>query len=470
MTTQPKRPQRKDRHLSSAPVDSELVDPAGDGEQLHDVLAERSVLGGMLLLADAIADVMEILRAEDFSRPQHRTIFEAIVHLFDRGEPADAVTVTEVLLHRGELRQAGGTEYLYGLIHDVPTAANATHYADIVAEKATLRRLLRAGTRITQLGLVGAQTEEVAEAVDRAQAELDAVTRDGRATSGPVRFSDLHTREFVALDDLQAGRVEPGLMTGYLDLDELLGGLQPGQVVLVAARPGVGKSALGTDVARSVCVEQGLTSVIYSLEMTQHEIWTRMLAAEAKVRLKDLKTPGALQPHDQDKLFKARDRYDNGGPLFIDDTPSQTVAYMRSHARRLKKRHGLHLIVIDYLQLITPGRRAESRQVEVGEISRNVKLLAKELEVPVVAMSQLNRGAESRADKRPQLGDLRESGALEQDSDMVILINRPDAYDRDDPRAGEADFIVAKNRGGPTATITVAHQLHYGRFANLSQP
>ena len=323
--------------------------------------------------------------------------------------------------------------------------------------------------RIQQLGYVGVQgADEIAVILDHAQAALDTVVDDRATNSGYTLFAEMRAARLSALDDVQAGRVEPGLHTGFLDLDAITGGWKPGQLIVVAGRPGPGKSTLAVDMARTASVKHGKTSVIFSLEMSEAELWDRVVSAEARVRIRDMTTPHALQPSDYDRIIAALDRIEAGGLLIIDDTPTSTVAQIRAKARRIKARHNLDLIVVDYLQLMTSGTRAENRQVEVSEFSRQLKILAKDLKVPVIALSQLNRGPEQRQDKRPMLSDLRESGALEQDSDVVILVHRPEVYEDDSPRAGEADLILAKHRGGPTATITVSQQLHYSRFADLA--
>jgi replicative DNA helicase len=424
----------------------------------QDLEAEQSVLGGMLLSKDAIADVVEALRGGDFYKPAHQTIYEAILDLYGRGEPADAITLS------GELGRVGGAPYLHTLISSVPTAANAGYYARIVSERAILRRLVEAGTRITQMGY--ADTGEVDEVVDRAQAEIYAVTE--RRTSED--YAPLAEIMEGTLDEIEAigsrGGTMVGVPTGFTDLDGLTNGLHPGQLVVVAARPGLGKSTLALDFARSASIKSGLTSVIFSLEMTRNEITMRLLSAEARVGLHHMRT-GSLGDDDWTKLARKMSEVASA-PLFIDDSPNMTMMEIRAKCRRLKQRHDLKLVVVDYLQLMSSGKRVESRQQEVAEFSRALKLLAKELEVPVVALSQLNRGPEQRTDKKPMLSDLRESGSIERDSDMVILLHREDAYERESPRAGEADFIVAKHRNGPTATITVAFQGHYSRFVDMA--
>ncbi|HEV2780323.1 MAG TPA: replicative DNA helicase [Actinophytocola sp.] len=438
-----------------------------DRQPPQDLAAEQSVLGGMMLSKDAIADVVEVLRSADFYRPAHQLVFDCILDLYGRGEPADAVMVAAELERRGELRRVGGAPYLHTLIATVPTAANAGYYAQIVAEKAILRRLVEAGTRIVQLGYAGADGGDVNEVVDRAQASIYEVT-ERRLSEDYVALEELLQPTMDEIDAIASrGGSALGVPTGFVDLDEVTNGLHPGQMIIIAARPGIGKSTLGLDLSRSCSVRHGMTSVIFSLEMSRTEIVMRMLSAEARIRLQDMRG-GRMSDDDWTRLARRMSEISEA-PLFIDDSPNMTMMEIRAKARRLKQRHDLKLIVVDYMQLMTSGKRVESRQQEVSEFSRQLKLLAKELEVPVVAISQLNRGPEQRTDKRPMLADLRESGSLEQDADMVILIHRPDAWERDDPRAGEADLILAKHRAGPTATVTVAHQLHYSRFADLAQ-
>ncbi|HEX4222800.1 MAG TPA: replicative DNA helicase [Pseudonocardiaceae bacterium] len=710
-----------------------------DKQPPQDLAAEQSVLGGMMLSKDAIADVIEVLGPGDFYRPAHQAVYDCVLDLYGRGEPADPVTVSAELERRGELGRVGGAPYLHTLIATVPTAANAGYYAEIVAEKAILRRLVEAGTRIVQLGYNGAEGDEIDQVVDRAQAAIYEVTE--RRTSED--YTSLEELLQPTMDEIDAiasrGGSSLGVPTGFVDLDEVTNGLHPGQMIIVAARPGVGKalaldtalptpsgwttmgevvvgdellgadgrptrvvaatevmldrpcyevefsdgtvlvadaqhqwltenagirtteeiaaaravihlvanteplrlpsvelpipaytlgvclgdaadldpeidwlveedgcealpvlenrripqaylrasepqrrallaglldtggtltadgvtfravdrdlaedvrelvvslgyqcettaesaitfdtddsvfrverkrllhkecqhaanlartivavrpvasvpvrcvevdndahlylagramvpthnSTLGLDFVRSCSVKHSMTSVIFSLEMSKTEIVMRMLSAEAKIRLSDMRG-GRMTDDDWTRLARRMSEISEA-PLFVDDSPNMTMMEIRAKARRIKQRHDLKLIVVDYLQLMTSGKRVESRQQEVSEFSRQLKLLAKELEVPVIAISQLNRGPEQRTDKRPMLSDLRESGSLEQDADMVILIHRPDAWERDDPRAGEADLILGKHRAGPLATITVAHQLHYSRFTDLAQ-
>ena len=574
----------------------------------QDLAAEQSVLGGMLLSKDAIADVLERLRPGDFYRPAHQNVYDSILDLYGRGEPADAVTVAAELDRRGLLRRIGGAPYLHTLISTVPTAANAGYYAGIVAEKALLRRLVEAGTRVVQYGYAGAEGADVNEIVDRAQAEIYDVT-ERRTAEDFVALEELLQPTMDEIDAIASqGGIARGVPTGFTELDEVTNGLHPGQMVVVAARPGMGKalaldtplptptgwttmgevgvgdylvgedgqptlvvaatevmvgrpcfevefsdgsvivadaehqwptlrgivttaqlqvgadivaaaparqlvgagapvprrfgivdvraissvavrcvevdnedhlylagramipthnSTLGLDFLRSCSIKNRLSSVVFSLEMSKSEIVMRLLSAEAKIKLADMRS-GRMNDDDWTRLARRMSEISEA-PLYIDDSPNLTMMEIRAKARRLKQKSDLRLVVIDYLQLMTSGKKVESRQQEVSEFSRQLKLLAKELEVPVVAMSQLNRGPEQRTDKKPMLADLRESGAIEQDADMVILLHRPDAFDRDDPRGGEADLILAKHRNGPTKTITVAHQLHLSRFTNMAR-
>ena len=764
-----------------------LVDDRGtqvggqfDRQPPQDITAEQSVLGGMLLSKDAIADVVEVLRPGDFYRPAHQAVYDCVLDLYGRGEPADPITVSAELERHGELGRAGGAPYLHTLIATVPTAANAGYYAEIVAEKAVLRRLVEAGTRIVQLGYHGAEGADVDTVVDRAQMAIYDVT-ERRMSEDYIALEELLQPTMDEIDAIAShGGAASGVPTGFADLDAVTNGLHPGQMVVVAARPGLGKalalgtplptpdgwtsmgevsvgdqlldasgrpttvvvatevmtgrpcfevefsdgavivadaqhqwltdtrasrrspeagpeirtteelaatvrcaaaghrlnhsvrtcfpldlparelpvppyslgvwlsgvdssdavpdpevtmhveaegsshapsralgvltdghippgyqrageaqrrallaglldtvgvvtgrgevrlsvvnarlardvrelvvglgyccgmarkqargrveeprtgytitfdtnddvfrlerkrlahkerrrsparstrryvtdirpvpsvrvrcvqvdnaehlylagrsmipthnSTLGLDWARSCSVKHGMSSVVFSLEMSRTEIVMRLLSAEARIRLSDMRS-GRMSDDDWTRLARRMGEISEA-PLFIDDSPNMTMMEIRAKARRLKQRNDLKLIVLDYLQLMTSGKRVESRQQEVSEFSRQLKLLAKELEVPLVAISQLNRGPEQRTDKKPMLSDLRESGSIEQDADMVVLLHRPDAFERDDPRAGEADLILAKHRNGPTSTITVAHQLHYSRFVDMAQ-
>jgi replicative DNA helicase len=389
---------------------TEIASREGDFERTppHDLAAEQCVLGGMLMSKDAISDVMEVIRPADHYRPAHQLVHEAILELYGRGEPADPVTVSDLLAKRGELARVGGGAYLHTLIASVPTAANAGYYARIVRERAILRRLVEVGTRIVQLGYAG--DGDADELVDRAQAEVYGVT-EHRVTEDFLSLSEIMPG---ALDEIEAigsrGGVMTGVPTGFVDLDTLTNGLHPGQMVVIAARPAIGKSTLALDLARAAAIKHRLATVMFSLEMSRNEITMRLLSAEARVPLQAMRT-GQLGEDDWTRLARRMSEVVDA-PLFIDDSPNMSMMEIRAKCRRLKQRHDLRMVIVDYLQLMTSPRRVENRQQEVSEMSRSLKLLAKEVDVPVVAISQLNRGPEQRNDKRPLLSDLRESGCL----------------------------------------------------------
>nr|WP_254666292.1 replicative DNA helicase [Humibacillus sp. DSM 29435] len=587
--------------------------PPDDRLPPQDVGAEQSVLGGMLLSKDAIADCVEQLKGTDFYRPAHELIYDAVLDLYGRGEPADAITVSDELTKRGDLTRIGGQAYLHQLIASVPTAANAGYYAEIVAERAVLRRLVEAGTRIVQLGYAqgGGDVEDI---VNAAQAEVYSVA-DKRGGDDYHRLGDIieATVDEIEVASGRSGEMT-GVPTGFTDLDALTNGLHPGQMIVIAARPAMGKalaldtplptpdgwttmgqvavgdlvfgadgrptrvvaatdvmtgrpcyevtfsdgsvivadeqhqwslaidgaparvvttgqaadavrlgrlvtaeraavssaglgsavqwkvervepvssvavrcievaaddhlylagesmipthnSTIGLDIARSAAIKHKMASVVFSLEMSRTEITMRLLSAEAGIQLQHMRK-GTMREEDWMRLASTMGKVSDA-PLFIDDSPNMSLMEIRAKCRRLKQRDNLKLVVIDYLQLMSSGKRVESRQQEVSEFSRALKLLAKELEVPVIAISQLNRGAEQRTDKKPAMSDLRESGSIEQDADMVILLHREAAYEKDSPREGEADLIVAKHRNGPTDTIVVAFQGHFSRFQNMA--
>ncbi|MEU0937161.1 replicative DNA helicase [Embleya sp. NPDC005971] len=399
--------------MSVSEFEEARPEPAREGFERtppQDIAAEQSVLGGMMLSKDAIADVVENLKPIDFYRPAHELVYNAILDLYARGEPADAVTVAAELTKRTEIGRVGGAPYLHTLISSVPTAANAEYYARIVREQAVLRRLVEAGTRIVQMGY--AADGEVDDIVNNAQAEVYKVTEQ-RTTEDYAPLADIMEG---ALDEIEAissrGGQMSGIPTGFTDLDSLTNGLHSGQMIVIAARPAMGKSTLGLDIARACSIKNGLASVIFSLEMGRNEIMMRLLSAEARVALHHMRS-GSMTDDDWTRLSRKMGEV-TAAPMYIDDSPNLSMMEIRAKCRRLKQKHDLRLVIIDYLQLMQSGgsRRAENRQQEVSEMSRNLKLLAKELEVPVVAMSQLNRGPEQRTDKKPMVSDLRESGCV----------------------------------------------------------
>jgi len=381
----------------------------------QDLVAEQSVLGGMMLSKDAIADCVEVLRGVDFYRPAHEAIYECIIDLYGRGEPADAVTVSDLLTKRGEIARIGGPAYLHTLLQSVPTAANAGFYAEIVRERAVLRRLVEAGTKIVQMGY--SQDGEVDEIVNAAQAEVFAVA-ERRTAEDYVPLRDIIEG---TVDEIESaghrGEGMTGVPTGFYELDELTQGLHGGQMIVIAARPAVGKSTFALDFARSAAIKNNMTAVFFSLEMGRNEIAMRLLSAEASIGLQDLRK-GTIKDEQWGKIATTMGRL-NDAPLFIDDSPNMSLMEIRAKCRRLKQKHDLKLVVLDYLQLMSSGKRVESRQQEVSEFSRALKLLAKELDVPVIALSQLNRGSEQRTDKKPMVSDLRESGCLTADTRVL---------------------------------------------------
>ena len=444
---------------------SEGAQPGSSYERVppQNVDAEMSVLGGMMLSKDAIADVIEILRSADFYRPAHASVYEVVIELFGRGEPADAVTVGAELKKKGELERIGGLPYLHTLVATVPTAANAAYYARIVREQAQLRSLVEAGTRIVQLGYTtdGADVEGL---INLAQSEVFAISEQRQTT-------DYTTLEEIVPDlyeelERNANRDGglDGVPTGFSELDSKLNGLRAGQMIIIAARPGGGKSTLAMDICRSAAVHNNMASAYFSLEMNPTELSMRLLAAESKVFL-DRMIKGELETRDWQAIARTLDKISQA-PLIVDDSPNMTMGEIRAKSRRMKQQHGIQLIVIDYLQLLTSGGKAvESRQQEVSEFSRSIKLLAKELEIPIVAVAQLNRDSERRNDRRPQVADLRESGSLEQDADVVLLIHRDDMFNKDSDRRGLAEIIIGKQRSGPTGTLELEFQGQYARFA-----
>ncbi|GAA3864514.1 replicative DNA helicase [Tessaracoccus defluvii] len=433
----------------------------------QDLAAEQSVLGAMLMSKDVISDVVEIMRGIDFYRPNHETIFDAIVTLYGRGEPADPITVAGELTKSGQLGKVGGAVYLHDLLASVSIAANAPYYAEIVRDKAVLRRLVNASIRIAQLGYQG--QGEVDKIVDEAQQTLFEVTEKKSSED----YKSLRELIEPTIDEIEAiqgsGEGISGVPTGFTELDRITNGFQPGQMIIVAARPGVGKSTFALDICRSAAIHHNLTAAFMSLEMSRTEIVMKVLSAEASVPLGKIRGSGTGRMDESDwqrVIDKSAVLAEKN--FFIDDSPNLTMMEIRSKARRLKQRNDLQLLCIDYIQLMSSGKKVESRQLEVSEFSRQIKLLAKELEIPVLALSQLSRNTEARKDGVPQLSDLRESGSLEQDADMVIMLHRPEMYSQNpsDEERGLANFHIQKHRNGEMGKIDALFQGHYSRFTN----
>lgn len=425
----------------------------------HDTAAEQAVLGAMMMSSSVADEVTEVLVGSDFYEPKHETIYDAVIALMSSSRAADAITVADELTKRGVLTMVGGAVYLHDLLASVSIAANAGHYAEIVRSHALRRRIIQGGIKATQLGFDG--QGEIEDVADEAQQAIYAATNDRQRESTPVVGSLLAE----TYDWLESPNTPSGVMTGFEGIDRLTGGLQPGQMVIVAARPGMGKSTLAMDIARHATVVEKVPTLFVSLEMSQHEMMLRILSAQGGVSLNSLRKRQLTDTQWQ-QVHSASQKISDA-PLWLEDSPGITPMGLRSKARQMR-RQGLGLIVLDYIQLMSSGKKVESRQVEVSEFSRQIKLLGKELGVPVVALSQLNRSAEQRADRIPQLSDLRESGSLEQDADLVALLHRPELADPQTNRLGEADCIIAKHRNGETGTVVMGWQGHFSRFVNLA--
>ena len=438
--------------------------PAGHRLPPQDLEAERSVLGAMLLSAEAMADVVEILDAEDFYRSAHGKIYSSVRALFGHGEPVDVITAVDALRRAGLLDEVGGALYLRDLVDEVPTPASAPHYARIVADAALRRRLIGAAADIMDVAYAG--SDEADAIADTAEQRIYDVARR-EDTEDAAAIGDLVNDAMSELEAIQNREsAYTGLATGFRDLDDLTSGLQPGNLVIIAARPGIGKSSLAMNIARNVAVQHEPVAM-FSLEMSRYEIGMRLLCAEARVPWDRIRNK-RVGPDDWTRVVSAGETL-HDAPLSIVDAGNVNIVDIRAKARRLKTgREGLSLIIVDYLQLMTGPltRRQDNRQQEVADISRSLKLLAKELKVPILALSQLNRNPEARADKRPQLSDLRESGSLEQDSDVVMFIHRDDA---DPDKKREAELIIAKHRNGPTGSIRLSFEPSLTQFRNAAR-
>jgi replicative DNA helicase len=427
--------------------------------------AEESVLGAMLLSPGAIGAVSEILDAGDFYRESHGKIYRAALALYGRGEPVDAITLVDDLDERGDLEAIGGRVRIHELAALVPASANAAHYARIVREMATLRGLIRAGGEIARLGWE--RPGETPDLVDRAEQVVFELAQ-ARVTGDFSHIESLLKESFERITALyESGAELTGVPSGFRDVDRLTSGFQPGNLIIVAARPSMGKSALGLCVAANLAVRHEIPVALFTLEMSKAEVTQRLMCSEAKVESQRLRN-GKLAADDWPRLTTACDRLAKA-PIYVDDTGSITMMEIRSKARRLKSQQAnLGLIVVDYLQLMTSGASAENRVQEVSQISRSLKVLARDLDVPILALSQLSRAVEQRHDKRPILSDLRESGSIEQDSDLVLFIYRDDYYDEESDQQGLAEVILSKHRNGPTGTVKLSFLKRYAKFADLA--
>lgn len=429
----------------------------------QNVDAEQALLGALMLDKEALFSVVEHVRTSDFYKEAHRIIFDCLLTLNDRNEPVDLVTLVEELRQRGDLEKVGGISYIASLANSVPTAANAVYYAKIVAEKALLRSLISVSTKIAQHGYE--QNMEPWELIDEAEKMIFSVTQR-KARDGFALIKDVVVDTFEQIGQIKAQDGVTGVPT-FKNLDYYLSGLQKSDLIIVAARPAMGKTSFCLNIAQNIGVKHGKTVAIFSLEMSKEQLVQRMLCAEARVDQSKVRT-GFVNEEEWRRLSMALAPLSEA-KIYLDDTPGITVMEMRAKARRLKAEKGLDLIVIDYIQLMQGGRRSENRQQEISEISRSLKALARELEVPVLALSQLSRAVEQSSDKRPNLSHLRESGALEQDADVVIFIHRPEYYDPDTEQKGIAEIIVAKHRNGPVGTAELAFLKEYTKFLDLAK-
>ncbi len=434
----------------------------------HSLDAERAVLGGILLENNALNTVTQVLTPDDFYSRANALIFEAMGELFRRGQPVDLVTLRGWLVDRGNLQKAGGDEHMLSLTETVPTVENIEHHAEIVRDKATVRRLI---TRCHEIAAQGyGDYGDVKEFVDEAEKKVFEVAKaQKKAPYEHIKDVVIRTFEQVTAAAERKERIT-GMPTGFAKLDKMTAGLKGGELIIVAGRPGMGKTAFALNVALNGCAERKEPVVVFSLEMAKEELARRLLCSEARVDGGRMRT-GMLTRDDWTKLTSTAGTLTNL-QLFIDDTPALSITELRGKARRLKSEHGIGLVVVDYLQLMRAGSKVESREKEISEISRSLKALAKELEIPVMALSQLNRGVETRSgkDKRPQLADLRESGAIEQDADVILFIYREEFYNREDPELrGLAEIIIGKQRAGPVGSVKCRFFHEYTRFENLAE-
>ncbi|CAN7760046.1 replicative DNA helicase [Paenibacillus sp. LjRoot153] len=433
----------------------------------QNIEAEQAVLGAILINADALITAMERISSDDFYRGAHQRIFEAIVELAEDQEPVDLITLTALLQNKQQLEEIGGVTYLSELANAVPTAANIDYYAAIVEEKSMLRRLIRTATQIVTNGY--ANEDDVGAMLSEAEAKILEISQR-RSSSGFVVIRDVLMEVFEKVENLYSNKGgSTGIPSGFIDLDKMTSGFQRSDLVILAARPSVGKTAFALNVAQNVGVRAKETVAIFSLEMGAAQLVQRMICAEANVDANRMRT-GYLEGDDWEKLTMAIGALSEAN-IYIDDTPTITVADIRAKCRRLQQEKGLGMILIDYLQLIAGrgGKGGDNRQQEVSEISRTLKQIARELNVPVIALSQLSRGVEQRQDKRPMMSDLRESGSIEQDADIVAFLYRDDYYDKESEKKNIIEIIIAKQRNGPVGTVELAFLKQFNKFVNMDR-
>ena len=431
----------------------------------HSIEAEQAVLGAVLLDREAIISASEFVNPEDFYKDSHREVYRAAVELFDRGEPVDLVTLSEQLRQKNLLEAVGGMAFLTDLSSSVPTIANAAHYAKIIYGKSLLRKLIRACGEISEKSFEAA--EDVEEIIEYAEKNIFDISQK-RAFTGFVPLKEVLVSSFNKIEELYNNKgATTGISTGFRDIDTKTSGLQKSDLILVAARPSMGKTSLALNIAQHAALLQKVPVAVFSLEMSREQLVNRMICAEANIDSHSMRT-GNLSEDDWPKLAASVNRLSKAN-IYIDDTPGITVAEMRSKCRRLKLERGLELILIDYLQLMQGSSRAESRQQEISEISRSLKALAREMDCPVLAMSQLSRAPEMRSEHKPMLSDLRESGAIEQDADVVMFIYRDEYYHPDTEKKGIAEIILAKQRNGPTGVVELVWLDKFTKFADMAK-
>jgi replicative DNA helicase len=433
----------------------------------QNIEAEQAVLGAMLIKKEAIAEVSQLLKPADFYREAHRIVYETMLELFNKNEAVDLITVTEQLRKNDLLEKAGGIAFVTSLANAVPTAANVEYHARIVEEKAQLRNLINSATEIA--GMAYEASDDITDVMDKSEKMiLEVAARQNSGSFVPIKEILMDTfSKIEKLYETKGGIT--GLPSGFKDLDKLTSGLQPSDLILVAARPSMGKTAFTLNIAQHVAVHENKSVAFFSLEMSKEQLVQRMLCSEGGIDSQRLRV-GELEENDWEKLINAADRLSRA-PIYIDDTAGITVMELRSKARRLKAEHDLQLIVIDYLQLMQgrSSKNSDNRQQEISEISRSLKALARELNVPVIALSQLSRSVESRQVKKPMLSDLRESGSLEQDADIVMFLYREDYYDPETEHKNITDVIIAKHRNGPVDTVQLFFHKQFTKFADLSR-
>jgi replicative DNA helicase len=430
----------------------------------QNIEAEQSVLGGILIEPEALSRILEILQEDDFYREGHRKIFASMVALYQKGTPVDLITLTESLLTRQQLEGIGGASYLTSLADAIPSAVNIEVYARIVREKAILRRLITITTEIASKSYqFSGEVEDILDLAERSIFEITAA----KITPHIYPLSEVIKDSFQTIEALYERKERiSGVPTGFTKLDQMTSGFQPSDLIIIAGRPSMGKTAFALDIARNAATLAEIPAVIFSLEMSRQQLAIRMLCSEARVDSYKLRS-GFIGERDWPRLTNAAGLLSEA-PIYIDDSPALTVLQMRAKARRLKSEKGLGLAVVDYLQLMSGRGGSDRREQEISEISRSLKALAKELNIPVVALSQLNRKVEDRTDRRPFMADLRESGAIEQDADVILFIYRDEMYDEHSKQKGTAEVIIGKQRNGPIGKITLAFIDQYTRFENLA--